>query len=145
MKMNSEYFVSLARSYEQRYGVAFEGIDDGPVADERERLIQFKTNIDIALSVMDSKPGLRQWIANKLVEIAEKVPADLPVRIPTDSDPFLDDRLRPPNLPMEPQTVSLEDPATGERVEGSVELFKKPGDVAGRAAPSPRSANGSIM
>ena len=131
MKMNSEYFVSLARSFEQRYGVVFEGIDDGPVADERERLIQFKTNIDVALSVMDSKPGLREWIANKLLEIAEKVPADLPVRIPTDSDPFLDDRLRPPNLPMEPQTVSLEDPATGERVEGSVELFKKPGDVAG--------------
>jgi transketolase len=80
---------------------------------------------------MDSKSGLREWIANRLLDIAEKVPANLPVRIPTTSDPFLDDRLRPSNLPLDPQNVSVEDPATGKRVEGKVELFKKPGEVAG--------------
>jgi len=37
-KMNSEYIVSLARTFEQRYGVQFAGIGDGPVTDPRERL-----------------------------------------------------------------------------------------------------------
>ena len=45
MKMNSEYFVALARTFEERYGVEFSGIRDGAVTDPRERLIHFKTNI----------------------------------------------------------------------------------------------------
>ena len=47
MKMNSEYFVALARTFEERYGVEFSGIRKGAVTDPRERLIQFKTNIDV--------------------------------------------------------------------------------------------------
>src|SRR5205807_356939 len=38
MKMNSEYFVALARTFEARYGVEFQGISQGPVTDPRERL-----------------------------------------------------------------------------------------------------------
>ncbi len=38
MKMNSEYFVALARTFEERYGVEFSGIRQGPVTDPRERL-----------------------------------------------------------------------------------------------------------
>ena len=49
MKMNSEYFVALARTFEARYGVEFQGISQGPVTDPRERLIQFKTNIDVVM------------------------------------------------------------------------------------------------
>src|SRR5512138_364425 len=44
-KMNSDYIVGLAKTFEARYGVKFEGMDKGPVADPRERLLQFKTNI----------------------------------------------------------------------------------------------------
>src|SRR5688500_14311132 len=47
LKMNSDYFLPLASSFEKRYGVAFEGIRQGPIKDERERLLQFKTNIDV--------------------------------------------------------------------------------------------------
>src|SRR5262249_42149755 len=50
-KMNADYFVSLAQTFEDRYGVKFRGIRDGVVSDPRERLIQFKTNIDVAMSV----------------------------------------------------------------------------------------------
>ena len=60
-KMNSEYFVSLAQTFEQRYGVKFAGIRDGAVTDPRERLIQFKTNIDVAMSVLD-RDGLGEWL-----------------------------------------------------------------------------------
>ena len=56
--INSSYFVALAESFERRYGVEFEGIRDGVPGSEADKLIQFKTNVDILLSVMDEKAGL---------------------------------------------------------------------------------------
>src|SRR5688572_26771913 len=50
MKMSSDYFVALAATFEQRFGVQFQGIRDGAVKDPRERLVQFKTNMDVAMS-----------------------------------------------------------------------------------------------
>src|SRR5262249_53314674 len=42
MKMNSDYFIALASSFEQRYGVQFQGIRDGVPKTNAERLVQFK-------------------------------------------------------------------------------------------------------
>src|SRR5256885_13124782 len=80
MKMNSEYFVALARTFEARYGVEFQGISQGPVTDPRERLIQFKTNIDVVMSVLE-RGGLGDWLADRLVEIGDSVPDEIPLRI----------------------------------------------------------------
>ena len=91
MKMNSEYFVALARTFEARYGVEFQGISQGPVTDPRERLIQFKTNIDVVMSVLE-RDGLGDWLADRLVEIGDSVPAEIPLRVDVKHDPFLDDR-----------------------------------------------------
>ena len=98
MKMNSEYFVALARTFEERYGVEFSGIRQGAVTDPRERLVQFKTNMDVAMSVLD-RNGLGDWLADRLVEIGDSVTESLPLRIDVKHDPFLDDRLRVANLP----------------------------------------------
>src|SRR6185369_11045959 len=38
-KMNSDYIVALAGTYEERYGVKFEGMREGPVSNARERLL----------------------------------------------------------------------------------------------------------
>ncbi len=130
MKMNDAYFVALAETYERRFGVKFEGIRDGPVTDERERLIQFKTNIDVALSVLD-RDGLGDWLANRLVEIGDSVDDELPIRIDRSVDPFLDERLRVANLPREPQQVSVTNPISGATAEIDIALFKQPGEVAG--------------
>ncbi|MDH3441829.1 MAG: hypothetical protein OEM63_13815, partial [Gammaproteobacteria bacterium] len=61
-KMNTDYVVGLAKTFEARYGVKFEGMADGPVTDMRERLLQFKANIDVAMSVLD-RNGLGDWLA----------------------------------------------------------------------------------
>src|SRR5258705_10028701 len=98
MKMNSEYFVALARTFEARYGVQFQGISQGPVTDPRERLIQFKTNIDVVMSVLE-RDGLGDWLAHRLVEIGDSGPAPIPLRAAAKPDPFLDDRLQVANLP----------------------------------------------
>jgi len=130
MKMNSEYFVALARTFEKRYGVRFEGIDAGPTKDTRERLLQYKTNIDVAMSVLDSN-GLGDWLADQLVEIGDSLKDDLPLRIQAAQDPFLDDRLRVKNLPVEPQRVTVKNEVSGASKDVGVTLFRKAGEVAG--------------
>jgi transketolase len=130
MKMNSEYFLALARTFEERYGVEFAGIRQGPVTDPRERLIQFKTNIDVAMSVLE-RDGLGDWLADHLVEIADSVSGDLPLRVDVKHDPFLDDRLRVANLPEEPQTLTVKNSVSGAEKQLKVALFRKAGEVAG--------------
>ena len=78
MKMNSDYFVALAQTFEEHYGVEFAGIRKGPVTDPRERLIQFKTNIDVVMSLLD-RNGLGDWLADRLVEIGDTVKDDVPL------------------------------------------------------------------
>ena len=128
MKMNSPYFVALAETFEQRFGVTFQGIRDGAVSDQIERLRQFKTNIDVAMSVLD-KDGLGEWLSDRLVAIGEQVRDDHPLRLDASRDPFQDERLRVANLPTEPRTVSAR--LNGQPQDVGVELFKQPGQVAG--------------
>jgi transketolase N-terminal domain/subunit len=66
-KMNADYIVELSRTFEARYAVAFDGMSRGPVTDPRARLIQFKTNMDVVMSVLEQN-GLGDWLADRLVE-----------------------------------------------------------------------------
>ncbi len=129
-KMNSPYIVALAATFEKRYGITFEGMRQGAVKDPRERLLQFKTNIDAVMSVLD-RDGLGDWLADRLVEIGDSVKDEFQLRIDVKRNPFLDDRLRVANLPVEPQTLEVANPASGARKQIAVALFRKPGDAAG--------------
>ncbi len=131
IKMNSEYFVALAETYERHFGVRFEGIREGKPESEADRLIQFKTNIDIALSVMERKAGLREWIAGRLVEIADTVEKKPALRIDPAKNPFQDQRLMVENLPVHPVEASLKNPYTGEAVTRTIKLFLPPGEKRG--------------
>ena len=130
LRMNSEYFVALANTFEKHYGVEFVGIRQGPVTDPSERLIQFKTNLDVVMSLLDRK-GLGDWLADRLVTIGEMVPDHLPLRIDTGRDPFQDERLRVANLPVEPQRVTVKHPISGAEKQVDIALFRKPGEIAG--------------
>ena len=72
--MNSDYIVGLSKTFEERYGVKFQGMSDGAVTDSRERLIQFKTNVDVAMSVLN-RNGLGDWLADRLVAQGDAVTA----------------------------------------------------------------------
>ena len=128
--MNSDYFSALASTFENRYGVKFKGIGDGPISDEKERLIQYKENIDIAMSVLDQN-GLGDWIAERLVEIGEQVEDDLTTRIDTTKDPFLDERLDYRTLSIDPKTVTATNPISGEQKEVEIKMFEDPGVAKG--------------
>jgi transketolase len=129
-KMNSDYFVSLAQTFEDRYGVKFEGIRNGAVTDPRERLLQFKTNVDVVMSVLE-KNGLGDWLADRLIEIGDTVKDDFRVRIDVKRDPFQDERLRVANLPEELQTVNVKNPISGAEKQVKIALFRKYGETAG--------------
>ncbi len=126
LQMNGAYFVALAESFEQKYGIEFDGIRDGVPATEAERLIQFKTNVDRLMSVMD-RNGLGTWIAERVVDIAGTVDRTPSLRIDPSTNPFLDDRLKVGNLPTAPQDVVVENMHTGEQVERRIALFLEPG------------------
>ena len=128
--MNSEYFVSLAKTFERRFGVEFVGIEDGPVTDERERLIQYKTNIDVIMSVLD-RTDLGKWLADHLVSIGDQVTDDLNLRINPKEDPFLDSRLDPANLPLESQKVSMSKHTSDESKDLDIKLFEEYGNKRG--------------
>ena len=128
MKMNAPYFVALAETFERRFGVEFEGIRDGAVADEAKRLRQFKTNIDVVMSVLQ-RDGLGEWLSDRLVAIGDEVRDDHKLRLDATRDPFQDERLRVANLPVEPQTVAAT--PNGQPAEVRIELFKAAGEVAG--------------
>jgi transketolase len=130
MKMNSEYFVALAETFEKQYGVEFAGIRKGAVTDTRERLIQFKTNMDIAMSVLD-RNGLGDWLAERLVTIGDTVKDEFKLRIDAKHDPFLDDRLRVANLPVDAQKVTVKNKISGAEKQVGIALFRKPGEMAG--------------
>jgi transketolase len=130
MKMNAPYFVALARTFEEHYGVEFVGIRDGAVTDPRERLIQFKTNIDVVMSLLD-RNGLGDWLADRLVSIGDTIKDEVPLHFDVKTNPFLDDRLRVANLPVEPQNVTAVNRLSGGQKQVGITLFRKPGEMAG--------------
>jgi len=128
--MNGDYFQGLASTFEDYFGVKFEGIRDGAVSNTRDRLIQFKKNIDIALSALD-KDGLGDWLADRLVKIGDSLDDEMPLRIDRNTDPFLDSRLSVDNLPMTAQDLDITNPVSGEEKKVSIKLFEEPGNVRG--------------
>eukprot|EP01103_Thecamoeba_quadrilineata_P002348 TRINITY_DN12318_c0_g1_i1.p1 TRINITY_DN12318_c0_g1~~TRINITY_DN12318_c0_g1_i1.p1 ORF type:complete len:879 (+),score=193.14 TRINITY_DN12318_c0_g1_i1:60-2639(+) len=133
LKMNSDYFVALAESFEKKYGVQFVGIRNGPTKTEVDRLVQLKTNVDVVLSVLDKQPHLRKWITSRLLHIASTVESPGFANLPwsTRADPFKDQRLRVENLPEKEFEIVVTHPTTGKEVKKKIKLFAKAGEALG--------------
>src|SRR5258706_13323051 len=82
------------------------------------------------MSVLDQK-GLGDWLADRLVAIGDTVEDQTTVNIDLKADPFLDERLKVTNLPIEPQKLAVKNRLSGASKEVNMALFKKPGEVAG--------------
>ena len=130
-KMNGEYFVALAETFERKYGVTFEGIRNGVPTSDADRLVQFKTNVDIVMSVMERRDGLGAWIAERVMGIADSVDRSPQLRIDPMTNPFMDERLKVENLPEAKQDVVVENPHTSDQVDRQISLFLEPGQKKG--------------
>ena len=131
MKMNSDYFVALAKTFEKHYGVEFQGIRNGAVTDDARA----------ADPVQDQHGhrdvGARQERPGRLAG----GPAGGDRRHGQgrrDAAHRRQDTIRSsmsgcasPNLPDEPQKVTVTNPISGAEKEVTIALFRKPGEVAG--------------
>ena len=127
---NGDYFQALAGTFEARYGVKFLDIDKGPVGDERSRLLQFKHNIDVALSILDDN-DLGSWLADRLVAIGDQVEDDFKLHHSGSVDPFDDARLKVEQLPRTPQSVTVTDISGSKTSTIDIKLFEEAGNVRG--------------
>jgi transketolase len=77
-KINSEKFWTLRKEFMQKYGVRYEGVDEAAPADAAALAAQARANVRAAMSVMADQPGLADYLAERLVEIAGTVPDEIP-------------------------------------------------------------------
>jgi len=91
-------FWAVRTVFMERYGVAYDGVDEPAPADAGERQAQAKRNLETALSVLRRDPALVRWLSNRLLAIAASVPAGEPaLRLGARSaDVFNDTRLFDP-------------------------------------------------
>ncbi|HOG47617.1 MAG TPA: transketolase, partial [Anaerolineae bacterium] len=115
--MNCDLFWRTLQPFAERYGVEFAGCGQGALATEDERVAQTLQHIDAVLSVLRRDQGLIDYLANRLVELGEQVPHEIPtVRF---------------NLQRNP----IEDPALYDFERYPADVYVAPGTkVANRAA-----------
>ncbi len=94
MPMNSEGFWKNAAAFSDRYGVKFIGFNEPAPKDADVIKEQFRANLEIAMSVLKSDQELVDYLANRLVELADTVPTEVPsFRLNARGNPWKDERL----------------------------------------------------
>jgi len=76
--MNSEPFWGLRQDFMKRYGVEYEGVDQGAPADPAALRAQARRNLEIAASVLRQDDALVTYLSDRLREIAGEVPDRVP-------------------------------------------------------------------
>ncbi len=72
--MNSEPFWAVRRSFMEKYGVEYVGVDHAAPDDQAAQQDQARANFEVAMSVLRDTPGLVDAISDRLVEVAALVP-----------------------------------------------------------------------
>jgi len=108
-KMNSELFWETKKEFQDKYGVKFAGFGEGAPKEESEIYKQFKANIDIVMGVILTDLELVEYVANRLIEIAESVPEEIEEFKLSDANPVNDPVISdfknyPPGLYAKPGT-----------------------------------------
>jgi transketolase len=75
--MHAPEFWKLRRAFMDRYGVAYEGVDEPAPKDAAALHSQGEANLRIALSVLERNEGLVAWLSQRLLEIAASVPDEI--------------------------------------------------------------------
>jgi len=93
-KMNSETFWETKRPFVEKYGVKLEGFGE-PAPEGRDELMkQAETNFSRVLDVLRNDEALVTYLADRLVEIGDSVPSEMPsMRFDASKNPLSDDEL----------------------------------------------------
>ena len=74
---NSEEFWAVRKGFMARHGVAYEGVDEAAPAGAEATRAQAAANLQVALSVLRRDEELVTWLSDRLLAIANSVPADI--------------------------------------------------------------------
>ncbi|MBC7223904.1 MAG: transketolase, partial [Anaerolineae bacterium] len=109
-KINSDLFWETKRPFAEKYGVQFEGFGQPAPKDPEALQAQFRANLKAVIDVLHRDQELVDYLAERLLALAEAVPERLPTfRLDTSRNPLHDERLYdfrnyPADLYVEPGT-----------------------------------------
>ena len=93
-RLNSEMFWQLRKDFAEKYGVHWEGVDEPAPSDPAELRAQFEANLKAIADTITSDDALVEYLADRLVELGESVPEEVPeLRLDTERNPWHDKRL----------------------------------------------------
>ena len=92
---NHALFWETKKAFAQRHGIELEGVDQPASEDSKAFREQTRNNMNRVLDVLRVKrPEVLEFLANRLVEIGESVPAEIPTcKVRPDVDPARDPRI----------------------------------------------------
>lgn len=92
-KMNADLFWETKKEFQGKYGVKFSGFGQPAPATKEEIFAQFKENLEVVMSVILNDKELVDFVSERLVQIAETVPEELPSFKLSEENPFKDKAL----------------------------------------------------
>jgi transketolase len=107
-KMNSDQYWTLRKEFARKYGAEFVNTDGPAPSDQAEIQAEFQANLEAVVNVLHADSELVEYTSDRLVEIGESVPSDVPGRkIGTGNNPLADPRISdfrnyPANLYVKP-------------------------------------------
>lgn len=94
LPINCEQFWKNAGAFADRYGVKFVGFNEPAPKDPAALREQFRANLEVAIGVLRSDQALVDYLADRLIELGESVPREIPsFRLDTSRNPWKDERL----------------------------------------------------
>ena len=72
--MNAPEFWAVRKTFMEKYGVSYRGVDEAAPAGAHERTAQAAANLDIAFSILKKRTDVVETIGNRLAEAADAVP-----------------------------------------------------------------------
>ena len=93
-KINDELFWETKRQFAEKYGVSFVNMGGKAPTEPTALQEEFAANLEVVMGVLRSDPGLVEYLANRLVELGESVPTEIPsFRLGKRGIPWQDTRL----------------------------------------------------
>jgi transketolase len=117
--MNAPLFWETKRPFAEKYGVRFEGFGEAAPETQAARVAQTRANLERVVGVLRDDHSLAQWIAGRLLDLAEAVPQALPEHThaptsPCDDDTLFDPLTYPPGMWAAPGTLVANKEALGK-------------------------------
>jgi transketolase len=87
-------FWQLRKEFADKYGTRWTGVDEAAPSDPAQLRAQFEANLKAIADTITSDDSLVEYLADRLVELGESVPEELPgLRLDTERNPWHDKRL----------------------------------------------------